>query len=962
MAFIRYCVTAAVLFCYVNSATAQTIYYPNQSSRLLKATADDMAMLLKKATAGSTTATQAYTTLPSTGIIFVYDSTITDNQSCKVQSNGERIIFSAAQDNGLCFGIYQYLQQLGFRFYQPGSIWEVIPSLSSSALYKTINTVFSTPYKYKSWFISGGHNRWVMDNNSDYGWDIYFGENGHNWALYQRRNGMTGAYHFAGHRGDIMSGDFLNTFKINPCYVANYEGSREANAHSVPDINSPAAMQLWSDAIEKKYTQYRNTIFGNTALYADYYRNFNYNNGSVGIEVPDGAQWGTAAANTGCTGKAYPKPSDQQFTLANFTAQKINSIYPNKRMQLYAYSTHADVPSADVPLNPNLDIQVISTAFQSESSPKGLMNRWYNKTSNVSEYHYFNIPQWGGETPMFYADELKTILQRVKDKKGQGVIWEASPAKFASLPFLLAANNNLKDGTSVDSTLHDFCTTMFAEAGGTMYQLLNWWSSDKTVSIAGFMPDNKYKIPLYLQLLNTAEQQTANAAPVVKERLNEVKAYLHYMVLYYDWFFDQRSNDAKKDKAAAICIYLAKTNKLQLVNSYFIIADITSRYNSADAFYKQYNVTNGTAYQNGALPLLSTSEIENNFKQDIATKSNLVQQYQLDDAAFIKDQFNRNNLSPIKTISVKISYTNGVNYPNRSEFYIDAPAAGKFSIKYTPHFNMPGKGYINFTVEDADKPSAIIKDISMDQNAREETISIDLPAAGRYKLTVLTKYQTSLDLDITTNNNYFYKKGPYLGNKTENYRTNLLSLPGYFYVPKGISKIYFSVNNSNPGGAGFAKAEAISKAFVIKDNNGNTLLPRLVTPNDSALFYLEVPAGGDGTFWQSSKMEQYNLCFANINNVQWYAERKQKAEASSSGKIEPVKMGIYPNPGSGVFTCMQNKISVAAEQIVVSNIQGTTVGSFKNTKEFNISNLAAGMYWYRLIINGEAYKGTLVKL
>lgn len=961
MAFIRYCVAAAVLFCCINTAAAQTIYYPNQSSRLIRSTADDVAMLLKKAMPANTPATQVYTSLPESGIIFVYDSTITDNQSCKVQSNGERIIFSAAQDNGLCFGIYQYLQQLGFRFYQPGSIWEVIPSLTAASLYKNINTVFSVPYKYKSWSISGGHNRWVMDNDSNYGWDTYFGANGHNWALYQRRNGMTGAYRFAGHRGDIMSGNFLSTFQSNPCYVASYEGSREANAHSVPDINSNAAMQLWSDAIEKKYTQYKNTIYSNTALYADYYRNFDYSNASVGIEVVDGAQWGTGT-NVGCSGKAYPKPSDQQFTLADFTAKKINSIYPNKRMQLYAYSTHADVPSANVSLNPNLDIQVISGAFQNETSAKGLMNRWYNKTSNVSEYHYLNIPQWGGETPMFYADELKATLQRVKDKKGQGVMWEASPAKFASLPFLLAANNNLINGASVDSTLQDFCNTMFAEAGGTMYQLLNYWSSDKTVSVGGFMPDNKYKIPLYLQLLNTAAQQTKNSEAVVKERLDEVKAYLHHMVLYYDWFFDQRSNAAKKDKAAAICIYLAKANKLQLVNSYFIIADIVSRYKSTDEFYKQYNVNNGTAYQNGTLPLLTTAEIENNFKQDVAIMGNLVNQYQMDDAAFIEEQFNRNNLSPLKTISLQTSYTNGVNYPNRSEFYIDAPKAGKFSIKYVPHFNMAGKGFINFTVEDADKAVTIVKDISRDQNAKTETITIDLPTAGRYKLTVLTKFQTSLDLDITTNGNYFYKKGPYLGNKTENYRNDLLSLPGYFYVPKGISKIFFSVNNSNPGGAGFAKAETISKAFVIKDNNGKTLLPRLVTPNDSALFYLEVPAGSDGTFWQSSKMEQYNLCFANINNLQWYAESKKKAEAPSSGKIEPVKMGIYPNPGNGVFTCMQNRQPVAVDQIVVSNIQGTTVGNFKNTREFNISNLAAGMYWYRLIVNGEAYQGSLVKL
>jgi hypothetical protein len=731
------------------------------------------------------------------------------------------------------------------------------------------------------------------------------------------------------------------------------------------DVNNTSAMQLWSNAIENKYTQYKNTIFGNTALYADYYRNFNYYNSSIGIEVADGAQWGNAKTNIGCNGAAYPKPSDQQFLLADFTAKKINAVYPGKQMQVYAYSTHADVPSANVPINSNLDVQVISTAFQSESSSKGLMNRWYKASPHVSEYHYLNIPQWGGETPMIYGNELKSTLQRIKDNKGQGIVWEASPAKFASLPYLLAANLNLKDGVAVDSVLKEFCTAMFGSAGKTMYQLLNLFASDKTITVGNFMQDNKYKIPLYLQQLNLAVKQAANDPEIVKQRLNEVKAYLHYMVLYYDWFFDQRSYEQKKDKAVAICIYLAKVNKMQLVNSYFIITDMAAKYGASSDFYKQYNAITGTAYQNGSLPLITTTEIEKDFQKDISVTGNLIDDYQFDEAANISSQFSKNNLAPLKTINVKIGYTNGINYTNRSEFYINAPSANTFTIKYTPHFGMTGKGFLNFTVEDADKAMQVVKDVSFDQTAAAGTISVILPAAGRYKLSVVSKYQTSVDLTITTNNNYFYKQGPFLGNKTENYRTDLQSLPGHFYVPVGISKIYFSINNSNAGGSGFAKAEDISKAFVIKDNIGTTLLPRLVTPNDSALFYLEVPAGRDGAFWQVSNMEQYNLCFANISNLQWYAEAKVCTNCSgiATPKAETGnRPGIFPNPGTGVYTCLLDKKAVMATKIIVSNIQGSVVGNFTNTNQFNISQLAAGMYWYTLTVNGEAFKGALVKM
>jgi hypothetical protein len=551
---------------------AQTVSYPLQSSQLLKSTAEDVAMLLQKAVTGSHFTTGSYSALPQSGIIFIYDSTITNNQACRVESDGSTFIkFSALQDNGLCFGVYQYIHQSGFRFYQPGSVWEIIPSLSSA--YTKIDSTYSASFKYNSWFISGGHNKWAMDNNNSYGWDTYFGENGHIWALYQRRNGMTGEYRFAGHRADILTGSSLSTWQNNPCYVASYNNSRAVNSQSVPDVNSTVAMQLWSSIIEQKYIAYRNNILGNVNLYVNQYRNFNYSNYHVGIEVPDGAHWGNTKDNLGCSTNNYPKESDQNFTLANFTAQKIGSRYPNLHFQLYAYSAHADIPSSNIQLNEKLDVQLIPAVYQNISSTNGLRNRWYNRTKNISEYNYLNLSDWSGETPSLYLNDFKQTLQIAKDKKSQGLIWEASPAKFASLPYLLAANLNLKDNIAVENTLQEFCDNMFAGAGKTIYQLLQLWT-DNNILAGGV--SNRYRLPLYFQMVSDAEQKIMQEPEIVKERLRELKAYLHYMALYYDWVGDQRTHEAKAAKAGALCVYLAKINKLQLVNSYYLVANITA--------------------------------------------------------------------------------------------------------------------------------------------------------------------------------------------------------------------------------------------------------------------------------------------------------------------------------------------------------------------------------------------------
>jgi hypothetical protein len=958
MAFIRNCIiTVVIVFCISFSTKSQSVYYPALSSQLLKATAEDMATLLQRAIPGSHFITQSYSTIPSSGIILFYDNTITDNQACRVESNGTDIIkFTAAEDNGLHFGIYQYLNNLGFRFYLPGSIWEITPILSSG--YKKIDTIYTCKYKYKTWSISGGHRRWQMDNSNANSWDTYFGDNGHNWALYQRRNGMLGSSGFRGHRADVMTGTYLATIQNNPCYVANNNGSRQATVQSVPDIFNTAATDLWANTIEQKFTQNRNTILNSSSLYLNQSKNFNYYNKHISIEVPDGAKWGNSKDNDLCTAVDYPKESDQQFTLANLTAQKILAKYPEQRFQLYAYSSHADVPSAAISINKNIDIQLVPTVYQMESSINGLRNRWYNRSTNISEYQFLNLSSWNGEMPSFSWADLKNTLQIIKDKKSQGIVWEASPAKFASLLYLSAANANLKDGTAVDNTLSVFCNNMFGDAAGTVYKMIQMWGDEKT------SPD-KYKMQLYIQMMNTAAQQTAHAPEIIKERLRELKAYLHYMVLYFDLANNHQVKSIQEDKDAALCIYLAKINKLQLVNSYCLINIIAARYGSTSAFYAKYNAISGTAYLNGNLPLITAAEIDNDFNEDLSKYANTINSFKQEEALNIKEQFRAAKLAPPATINTQLSYTNGANFYNKTNFSIIAPAAGKFSIDYTARFDMPGKGYINFLVESADKALEVIKDFSIDYTSGNGKLTVNLPSAGKYLLTVVSKYKSAVELTITTNGNYFYKNGAFIGSKTESYKKDIASLPGFFYIPQGINKIYFLVSNSFAYGK-YAAAEAISKIFLLKDNTGNAVVPQFANPKDSTLFYIDIPASAGGSFWQVTTMAQYNLQFVNISNILWYAERKVISDTvikeAAPAFIKPITPVMFPNPSNGIFTFTNNgDKGMVADEINVYNTQGVSVGSFKNAKQFNISNVAAGMYVYNMTVNGTVYKGKIIK-
>jgi Secretion system C-terminal sorting domain len=958
MAFFRCCmVTVVCVFC-ICTTNAQTVYYPVGSSQLLKATAIDMAQLLQKSIAGANISTQQYTIMPSNGIVFMYDSTINGNQTCAVKSNGARLTFKAPEDNGLVYGVYQYLHKLGYRFYQPGTIWEVIPSLNSA--YTLIDTLFTNTYKYKSWVVSGGCDNWVMDTNPDYRWDIYFGENGHNWALYQRRNGMISEYAFAGHRGDIMTASYIAKLQSNPCYVAAYNGQRKASAQSVPDINNAAAINLWSNTIEQNFTSYKNIIQGNPTLYVNQFRNFKYGTQHLGIEVPDAAEWGNSAATNSavsCGTTNYPSESDQQFLLANQTAQKINAIYPNKKFQVYAYSTHANIPSSSIAINKNIDVQLIPVVYQLETSTNGLRNRWYNTYNNVSEYHYLNLSGWSGETPYFSWNELKKTLQIAKSKKTQGVAWEASPAKFGSLPYLLAATNFLKDGTDVDKTLQQFCNDMFGAANTTIYKMLQMFGSDNQAK-------TKNKLLLYLQLMQQAVLQTQNETDIVKSRLTELKAYLHYMVMYFDATTNNYTPTKRADKDAALCMYLAKTSKMQLVNSYYLINTISAKYGSSSEFYKKYNIGNGTAYNNGNLPLLTKTEIENDFLQDVATYANQINHYIFNEDDEQKNLLASNNVLPLDKINMHLSYTNGLNYYNSTSFNIIANKANSFTIQYTPRFDNKEKGYINFLVESADETFKVIKDFTITQKNGAGVLKIDLPVAGKYMLTLVSKYQSAVDLTIATNGTYFYKKGTFLSSTTESYTKDTKSLPSFFYVPTGMQKVYFTVGGTFANGK-YATADEIGKLLSIKNNSGTyTIKPRLVTPKDSALFYFEIPNAEQGNFWQIQPSNLYSLFFANISNMLWYAGwgSNTKPITPPTTITEAYEAKAYPNPSKGEYACMQNNKQVVATTILVMNTLGVKLAEFKNTNQFNITNLPAGIYFYTMNIDGKWYNGKLVKM
>lgn len=95
-----------------------------------------------------------------------------------------------------------------------------------------------------------------------------------------------------------------------------------------------------------------------------------------------------------------------------------------------------------------------------------------------------------------------------------------------------------------------------------------------------------------------------------------------------------------------------------------------------------------------------------------------------------------------------------------------------------------------------------------------------------------------------------------------------------------------------------------------------------------------------------------------------YLKAKQACASGAPLPARPSsgKAALYPNPSTGVFSCLQNGSAQTATEIILVSPQGTRIGSFKNVKQFDISNAPAGLYLYKMLINGEEFTGKLVKL
>ncbi|MBD0353269.1 MAG: DUF4838 domain-containing protein, partial [Flavisolibacter sp.] len=297
--------------------------------------------------------------------------------------------------------------------------------------------------------------------------------------------------------------------------------------------------------------------------------------------------------------------SERSFFLANETAKELAKISPRIYANIYAYNTHAAPPSFS--LASNLIVQIIPYAFQSIASPTEMISAWRKRHNNLLIYDYYGLPDWHYDLPLTGGWSPDGLVNKLKYWKSQGLkgFMLESSYSIASVGLGLYLSGRLGWDINTDPAIvyEQFYKDMFGTAAPEMKTYYQ--------KIAGDFRGNA-DIPF---LLNSLERAHASvASDQIKGRIEKLQAYLHYVLLYYQW---QSAPADKKEQAwEDVTAYTWKVYPFAIIHSTRIAELLNSKLPPSSHLLQSWNVYEPVGSKLQKISFIRSKEITESFKQN----------------------------------------------------------------------------------------------------------------------------------------------------------------------------------------------------------------------------------------------------------------------------------------------------------------------------------------------------------
>ncbi len=749
---------------YGQSPFHQHIYVPANLDKAASEAVTDMAYWLQKVTGKDYIIEENSSGTNASGIYLEWSKEANiaaelkkqlnkDGQSFYLAINGDkdaRII--ATGKSSFINGIYTFLHELGFRWYMPGEAWTILPKKIGSGV--VINKIYTPDFRNRIYAGSGGLRPIPgVDPKNTFQKDF---------DLWNLRNRFSSDYYSKGHTGHLFYAAQKKELDKNPGWFCK----GMIDPYGRIDISKPKAVDLF---VQWALTQVKPE---------DPYP-------VIGVDPSDGSGGKDDCLPTGM--KAIRSWSDKYFWLANQVAENLPPDDHKTIVQLYAYGEHAPLPGFD--LHDDIYPVIIPYAFQRVTTPENFIKKWNQKLEGrpMGIYDYWNITQWSIDLPQFNIYSIPEKLRFWKQYNITTIHLESTNAKGPmGHSFWLASQMMWNTTRSFDSLYKQFLNDCFGAAATDIKKMYDRWSLNY---------QSKMEVNLSLQDLAAAASKTKDES--VLKRIGELKAYIHYLKLYFE--YRDNSSVAAYNK---LINYIHQIHPLRLLQTwalqrYYIIPPKN---------YVPPALKESKDFSEPSIEKLYGT-IERNFKEDIENTKFF---YHI--SGF---NFDISKVKPVKTEKNNILNVTG---PNRYEFKVSREKAFRIGVGSTVENKL--------AILDIDGNMILEKAIPASKTGYTYIETKLEP--GKYSVLTGT-FGGFTRIDFPTDV-AFVSSLPILYYDNTNFP--LL----YIYVPAEVSEIVYE-DNYGPG--------TNKRGFWI-DPNGNKVNPEKIRPS---VYRINVPLSSRGKTW-----------------------------------------------------------------------------------------------------------------
>jgi hypothetical protein len=817
-----------ISICKAQNTSVNVISYPQGFPKEI---AGDIQSLLQTSTGQHWDTTQKTSTKG-----FVLSLKLSGNyktgESCLINSDGvSYVYFESPTTNGLVYGAYKYLRDLGFKFYLPDSLYTIVPSLRS-VFRKT--SAMETPFlRIRDFFGTGGFGSGKTDPDHSVQ---------KAWLLWKSRNGFGSEFVLGGHAGEAFNGQNVKELEKHADWTATpIMKNGRMNPSTKLNYYNESAVDFFTDWAIKKFTN------------KNYQAPPAYLRDMASVDPADGEGYITTAPK----GSQLKTISDQVFYAANVAAQKLDKIFPdqpNIGVNLYAYSVHADIPNFS--LNPRVFVQVIPYAFQNVAFGPAFINRWSKKVKRFGLYDYFKYPDATWDMPGGYQiEELMKRAIYAANAGSEGTTYESSYSKFSTaIPLWVLCQYMCTGDTAWQKNYDKLIADLYGSAAPAIKEVFDIFYKRAQFGFFDF----------YEALHHVQKAQQLTTDQQALSRINEIKLYLCYAYLYL------KSQDIETGNLEQRQLSLEKIAwtlyKRKIIHSYRIMQLVAYNFVNArpsdKALATHYQKLHLMTFPESPDPdalwkhdySYSSTDVDNMLNQMFASKKEAARSPTVPG---ISEQVMMVN--PDYQADQNIMFQG--NDRSRGYFYLFSKKPETVTISWSL---TNSKGDVpTATISGADKSYRSVYDYPLKSSTGK--VSIPIPA-GESSFFINASTNTTYTLQVQPGAAFsYFEPSPwgkmiFLNEKgTPSY--NPPNFPTYIYVPKGINQVQYKVQGN------FLK-------IVAPDGNPVTTNLDKQLSGGIQLRSFAVPPNFSGKFWQAIIPGIYFYQFLNIPDRYFLLEKK----------------------------------------------------------------------------------------